>query len=583
MNQYKLLLLCCMASLGSYAQRDLYIVHANVLDVKNKRLVADQTIKINGDSIVSVGKGTAPEGANIIDATGKYLMPGLIDAHVHFFQSGGMYTRPDVIDLRKDHPYPKEIQWTHDHLEEQLHRYIQQGITTVIDVGSSEYFLNQRKAYIGRPDAPAIYMAGPLITDEMPYGFDGLGQDAPFVLVKTPAEARAAVDSQLSYDPDLIKIWYLVYHTTADAFYPCVQAAIDEAHRAHVKVAVHATERNTARLAVEAGADYLVHSVEDSLIGDDFVEMLRQKKVILCPTLIIEDGYERSFKQSLALSTTEILGSDPFVLTSLIDFPYYADSALVHRYKRAADRQWIPTVRRDSIRMVNLKKLSDAGVTIVAGTDAGNIGTLHATSYLNELKSMQQSGLSNWQVLQASTINPAFILGPNDAEPQRSLKRAAQASSVSQIRPGGKANLLLLSGNPAENLDNLKSILLVINKGIPIQPDTLIKLNPEALVQQQLDAYNAHNLEAFLSTYSDSVEVFILPNKRVCYGKDQMRKIYDFLNHSPNLHCQILNRIVQGHYIIDQEHITGISDITDGAVVYEVKEGKIRRVYLPIL
>jgi imidazolonepropionase-like amidohydrolase len=562
MKHYHLLLLCCLATLISSAQQNLYITHATWLNIHSKRLIPDQTVEIRADSIVSVSSRIPPPGASIIDAKGKFLMPGMVDAHVHFFQSGGMYTRPDVIDLRKGHPYPKEIQWTHDHMEDQLRRYLQQGITSVVDVGTSEHFLQQRQDLKGSPVAPTVYMAGPLITDEMPYGFDSLGLDAPFVLVKTPQEARAAVDAQLEFHPDLIKIWYLVYHTKAEDFYPCVQAAIEEAHSRHLKVAVHATELNTARLAVQAGADYLVHSIEDTLIGNDFVNLLNQHKTILCPTLTIEDGYENTFRQTLPITSKDLLDSDPFVLASLIDFPYQADTAQVNRYKKYADRQTSPTAHRDSIRMVNLKKLQDGGVTIIAGTDAGNIGTLHATSYLQELKTMQQSGLSTWQVLQAATINPAHVLGEGS--------------------PSQPANLLLLNGNPIDNLDNLANIDLVINKGIPIQPDTLIKLSPEALVQQQLDAYNAHNLEAFLSTYSDSVEVFILPHKRVCYGKDQMRKVYDFLNHSPNLHCQILNRIVQGNYIIDQEHITGIAEVIDGTVIYEVKEGKIRSVYLTL-
>ena len=62
-------------------------------------------------------------------------MPGLTDAHVHFFQSGGLYTRPDAIDFRKYKPYDKEIDWVHNNMEDFLRRYIQCGITSVIDVG----------------------------------------------------------------------------------------------------------------------------------------------------------------------------------------------------------------------------------------------------------------------------------------------------------------------------------------------------------------------------------------------------------------------------------------------------------------
>lgn len=90
--------------------------------------------------------------------------------------------------------------------------------------------------------------------------------------------------------------------------------------------------------------------------------------------------------------------------------------------------------RTDSIRKVNLKKLADGGVTIAAGTDAGNIGTQHASSFQNELKAMQESGLSIWQVLQSATINPAKILDKEMVS--------------GNIAKGKVADMILLNANP---------------------------------------------------------------------------------------------------------------------------------------
>src|SRR5690349_21099414 len=98
---------CCFTlllfiSLQSFAQ--IYITNVNLVDVDKLKLVPGQTIVISGDRITSMGpakKLSAPAGAQVIDGTGKYLMPGLVDAHVHFFQSGGLYARPDALDLRK--------------------------------------------------------------------------------------------------------------------------------------------------------------------------------------------------------------------------------------------------------------------------------------------------------------------------------------------------------------------------------------------------------------------------------------------------------------------------------------------------
>ena len=85
-----------------------------------------------------------PAGAKTVDGTGKFLVPGLVDAHIHFFQNGGLYTRPDAIDLRKFFPYEKEMELAHHDMEEKLRSYLRAGITTVMDVGSSSATVQTR-------------------------------------------------------------------------------------------------------------------------------------------------------------------------------------------------------------------------------------------------------------------------------------------------------------------------------------------------------------------------------------------------------------------------------------------------------
>ena len=98
-----LLLISCFSLLRSSAQ--LLIRNTTVADVETKKLIAGQDVLVENETIMAIGKKIkVPAGATEIDGTGKYLMPGLVDAHVHFFQSGGLYTRPDAIDLRKEKP-----------------------------------------------------------------------------------------------------------------------------------------------------------------------------------------------------------------------------------------------------------------------------------------------------------------------------------------------------------------------------------------------------------------------------------------------------------------------------------------------
>ncbi|RZM23683.1 MAG: steroid delta-isomerase [Pedobacter sp.] len=123
---------------------------------------------------------------------------------------------------------------------------------------------------------------------------------------------------------------------------------------------------------------------------------------------------------------------------------------------------------------------------------------------------------------------------------------------------------------------------VVINKGLVIQPDSLVKVTPESIVQQQLNAYNAHDLEAFLDTYADDVEIYDLPGNISMKGKAEMRKNYAFLTKTPKLFCNLLNRIVQGNTIIDHEEVWGFGPKPFyGIAVYVVKDGKISKVYFP--
>ena len=111
--RYKFFGLFFTALISVSAFSQIYITNVTVLDVVKQKLIPGQTVMIKDDiisNIQSSKKIKLPADATVIDGTGKFLMPGLTDAHVHFFQSGGLYTRPDAIDFRKDKPYDKEIE-----------------------------------------------------------------------------------------------------------------------------------------------------------------------------------------------------------------------------------------------------------------------------------------------------------------------------------------------------------------------------------------------------------------------------------------------------------------------------------------
>lgn len=561
----------------SFGFSQTYITNVTIVDVEKQKLITNQTVVITGDkisNIQSTKKIKVPADANVIDGTGKYLAPGLTDAHVHFSQSGGLYTRPDAIDLRKEKPYEEEIAWTHDNMEDILRRYLQNGITNVIDVGSTFNFLKQRKDFENSEFAPKINMTGPLLTTYEPAAFNGLENDSPFILVKSEEEGRKMVQKELKHHPDFIKIWYIAgtdgldVETSARKNLPIIKAIIDEAHKNNLKVAVHATERITAQLAVENGADFLVHSVDDEIVKPDFIQLLKKNNTIICPTLTVYNGYMHTFSQTSNFSNYELLKSNPYQLGTLFDLMHVKDSLTAKDYKTMMRSE--PAIARqnkiDSISMVNLKLLSDAGVTIATGTDAGNIGTLHASSYLSELQTMHESGMTNWQIIEASTINGAKILN--------------KENEFGTVTIGKKANLILLNANPVDDLNNLTEINRVINKGVVFKPEVLIKETPVALAQRQLNAYNSRNIEAFLEPYADDVEVYNFPDKLLFKGKDLMRTSYtQMFKNTPNLHCELESRIIQGNVVIDEERVTFGDKIIEATAIYHIENGKIQKVY----
>jgi imidazolonepropionase-like amidohydrolase len=570
-------ILCIVLISLTWSNAQIYITNVSIADVENEKFIDNQTVLIKDGLISEIKKSKTfklPKNAQIIDGSGKYLIPGLIDAHIHLFQSGGLYTRPDVIDLRKYKSYEQEIKEVKADMEDKLRRYVQNGITTVIDVGSTFNFLEKRKEFQDKSYAPKIFMTGPLLTTYEPEVYKGREENEPFILTKSVQDGIDGVREQLKYNPDFIKIWYIAgadglsIEESARKNLPIVKAIIEEAHNNNLKVAVHATQRITAQLAVENGADFLVHSVNDEVISKEFIKLLKRNNVILCPTLTVMKGYNKTFAQSHNFSKYELEYSNPFQLGSLLDLKHIPDTTMVNRLKNySTSKESKQSVKRtDSINKVNLKLLSDADVTITTGTDAGNIGTLHATSYLNEIIAMKDSGMRNWEILKASTLNGAKFLNKED--------------EFGSINKGKLANMVLLNENPIEDLENLTNINAIFNKGEVIKPLKLLDVTPEILAQQQLNAYNQRNIEAFLKPYAEDVKVYTFPDQLMYEGKKKMRQGYtNMFNNTPNLHCEVVNRIVYGNVVIDHELVQFGDKLIKAVAIYEIKNDKISEVY----
>src|SRR6187397_3251772 len=433
------------------------LVGATVINPADGKVLPNATVVIDGDKIerVSMGKQDAATLGTQVSCVGKFILPGYIDTHVHFFQSADLFTRPDGADFNSVRPYKDEVAWIKSHLDDVFARYIRSGITSVVDVGGPMWNFEVRKKANATAKAPRAAVAGPLISSVSREKLD-LG-DPPIVKIDTPDQAREFVRKLAAQKPDLVKIWYIVDKDhPVESFRPIVRATIEESHAHKIRVAVHATELETARAAVEEGADVLVHSVIDKLVDDSFVKLLKDRHTILCPTLVVFERYGRTFANKLNLTPEEKAWGNPEVIASLDVTKIPADK-LPERIKTALAKpdETLDRIKKTyDIAFKNLKTLEDAGVTIAAGTDAGNIGTIHGPALFREFQLMKEAGLTPMQILQSATTNAAKAFG-GEIGPK-----------IGAIAPGSFADLVILKANPAEDIAHASDIDSVIKNGV---------------------------------------------------------------------------------------------------------------------
>ncbi len=522
------------------------------------------TILLRGNTIDRVGPahGVAiPEGAFVIDAHGKYTIPGLIDSHVHFFQSGGLYTRPDAIDLRSVRPYTDELQWIRSNLHDTFARYLRAGITSVVDVGGPFWNYDVRALAQQTVAAPRVMVAGPLISSVDRSILDPYN-DPPIVKIDTVEAARDLIERELVARTDFVKFWWIVSpEHPAIAFQPVAKAAIDYAHELGARVVIHATELETARLAIESGADILAHSVFDTDVDDTFIGLLQSRKVIYCPTLIVVGNYGYTFHGTPNLTAVDLRIANPDVVGTLFnmqDVESALDPAVLARIRALR----APEAPHAAMR--NLKRVHEAGVRIAAGTDAGNIGTQHASSFYDEALQMVASGLSPKEVLLTATVGGSAMMN--------------RTHDLGTIEPGKLADLVVLEENPLADIRAIASINRVIKDGHVFDASTILNESPEQIVQRQVNAYNHHDADVFAQTYAADATI-ARPNAQALQTRPAINATYrEIFAKNPAIHAEILGRDVNGETVVDKERVTGFSDgraALEATVTYRVRNGVI--------
>ncbi|ANM31990.1 hypothetical protein ABI59_00625 [Acidobacteria bacterium Mor1] len=380
----------------------------NVLLFDGTRFLEDRQVLIQGGLVTQVaGAVRAPAGARRVDGSGKTLIPGLIDAHTH--------------------------SWG-DALSDAL-RF---GVTTQIDMFTALQYLDQARPAresLEATERSDLFSAGTLVTAA---GGHGTQFGIAIPTFENAEEADAFVEARLAEGSDFIKLViedgsaYGRGLPTLDA--ARVHAVIKAAHARDVLAVVHVSTLAGAHLAVEAGADGLVHIFHDKVVDDALIKAIGDRDFFVIPTLAIIAGFGGTDAHPISRDDERL---SPAQIASLERrFPMENKGALT----RALE---------------SVRKLHEAGIPILAGTDAPNPGTAYGASMHAELELLTRAGLDTAEVLAAATALPAehFPLG----------KRG-------RIAEGMRADLLLIDGDPRKDLTATASIVELYKNGHRIEP-----------------------------------------------------------------------------------------------------------------
>jgi len=437
------------------------IVGGTVWDGSGRGPIRDAVVLVRDGKIEAVGSRRqvrVPAGVDTIDARGRWVLPGLIDTHVHFSQTGWVDGRPDALDLRAKYPYEQVEQRLREHPEVFQRAWLTCGVTSVFDVGGYAWTVAMAHAAEANPDAPHVSAAGPLLST---YDFWlNLPGERQFMYLADSTSAVEGVRYLKSIGADAVKVWFIVSAgSDLETMARNVMVAGAEAKRQGLPLIVHATGLAEAKAALRAGARLLVHSVMDLPVDAEFLRLAKEARASYCPTLTVIDGYGQlplAARTGAAPAADDPLGAvDSLTRARVASTPDEARRVLGATPPLRDSTQ----SRTHRVMDANLLAVKRAGIPIATGTDAGNPFTLHGPSIFAEMEAMQHAGLTASEVLLATTRDAA-----------RAMSRADELGTLEK---GRSADLLIVPGDPTRDLSVLRRAQLVMRSGVARTTDEM--------------------------------------------------------------------------------------------------------------
>ena len=432
------------------ARSETFLIRGARIFVGDGRVIESGAVLVQGGKIAEVYAGAGPDPklvkAEAVEASGKTILPGLIDVHIHLGVPGGFYADPAHYDVEKN-------------MSRALAAYLYSGVTTVRSVGDGlDSILKVRSAvnsgeYLGAQ----LFTCGPLFTAAGGHGTEYFRQLPPGIrdaaekqstrIPGSPEEARQEVDDLKKRGVDCIKA---VLETGMGRFHRLdtglFNALAGEARTEDLPLVVHTADVRDVTDAIEARAASIEHGSFREEIPDSVFDQMARQGTFYDPTLSVAEAF-----QDFAAGKTELLKS------SLVE--QVGPEELLRGTEEALASKDVGPIRQAiaqypihmHIAIDNLERAYQHGVRLVPGSDAGNFLVIHGPGVHHELQLWVRAGIPAPVAIEAATANAARLLG--------------EETRIGSIHPGNDADLLVVDGNPLADIFATERISMVVFKG----------------------------------------------------------------------------------------------------------------------